>query len=70
MKKQSLISSLLSQLELIEENQLGQLQGGFIAVGEALGDNIFSTINNCKGGNCQTDNCLGGNCVPGCGKKD
>lgn len=63
MKKK--LNAILEKLEKIEENQLGQLQGGFSGVNGDGGDQAGIFNKNCKTG-C-TNNCKGGNCVAGCG---
>lgn len=57
------LKSILSRLESLEENQLGQLQGGFASVGTPGGASasLDGTVVN---------NCHGGNCVVGCGSKE
>lgn len=59
------LKSILKRLEAIEENQQGQLQGGFVAV-HGITMSGFDRTKNKK--SCHvTNNCEGGNCVPGCG---
>ncbi len=63
------LKSILKKLDQIEENQMGQLQGGFASITLTVGGTQFSnTTNNCKGTHCPvTNNCHGGNCGPNCG---
>ena len=57
------LKSILQKLEKIEENQIGQLQGGFASFntpfssGQKIGGNKDCLIIN---------NCRGSNCVEGC----
>ena len=60
------LKSILQRLERIEENQMGQLQGGFVAIqgGGSVSDSFAATNKE----SCHvTNNCQGSNCVPGCG---
>ena len=61
------LKSILQKLERIEENQMGQLQGGFASVSSPSSQAVFAEKN--KLGCSVTNNCDGGNCVAGCGAK-
>ncbi len=64
------LKSILLKLEQLEENQMGQLQGGFASITITPDHGPLSaTTNNCKGGLCgpTTNNCQGGNCSQTCG---
>ena len=62
------LKAILEKLDRIEENQMGQLQGGFAAVnGNSGGVGSFAKNTNCKGANCIAG--CGGNFVVGCGVK-
>ncbi len=65
------LNSILQRLEKIEENQMGQLQGGFASISFSPDVNSFNnTTNNCKKGTCPvTNNCHGANCGANCGVK-
>ncbi|MEM9916714.1 MAG: hypothetical protein AAF990_01385 [Bacteroidota bacterium] len=54
------LKAILSKLESVEENKMGQLQGGFASVHRSLFHDDTSN-DGC------TNNCDGGNCVSGCG---
>ena len=65
------LNKILIDLEKIHEDQLGQLQGGFVSVniqGLSPRDQANGAVPNncfqCHSGN----NCLGKNCAEGCGK--
>ena len=57
------LKSILQKLEQIEENQMGQLQGGFVTVHGANQSSALGSNRTCE----QINNCNGGNCVKGCG---
>ncbi|MEO1628685.1 MAG: hypothetical protein AAFV25_26290, partial [Bacteroidota bacterium] len=61
------LNQILAKLEQIEENQQGQLQGGFASLSAGSTVKANSLI---KNGNCKTactNNCHGGNCSTSCG---
>ena len=61
------LKSILQKLERIEENQMGQLQGGFTSVtSNNSPQSAFASDKN-KDGCIVTNNCHGGNCTKGCG---
>ena len=61
------LKAILKRLDRIEENQMGQLQGGFAAVTGDTGSALFGRNTNCGATNCVT-NC-NHNFVVGCGGK-
>ena len=65
------IKSILQLLEIIEDTQMGQLNGGFASVASTMVSPTGTTAatNNCHSGNCLSNNCVGGNCVAGCAGK-
>ena len=60
------LKSILQKLERIEENQMGQLQGGFASVATPSSSNQLIAHTNKKISKV-TNNCHGTNCSHGCG---